>query len=91
MDGTISLRDSKGRVLWTFGTGSPIYSSYQAGVQATVNQDNASELTNSFFIDCGEDWGLYAHGLLGRMVGMPFLLYCLCLLIANFSLRIYAS
>ncbi|KAH9662278.1 serine/threonine-protein kinase/endoribonuclease IRE1a [Citrus sinensis] len=38
-----------------------------APVQATVDQDNASELTNSFFIDCGEDWGLYAHGLLGRM------------------------
>lgn len=67
LDGTISLRDSNGRVLWTFGTGTPIYSSYQAPVQATVDQDNASELTNSFFIDCGEDWGLYAHGLLGRM------------------------
>ncbi|KAH9662277.1 serine/threonine-protein kinase/endoribonuclease IRE1a [Citrus sinensis] len=61
LDGTISLRDSNGRVSWTFGTGTPIYSSYQAPVQATVDQDNASELTNSFFIDCGEDWGLYAH------------------------------
>ncbi|KAJ0098238.1 hypothetical protein Patl1_29292 [Pistacia atlantica] len=63
LDGKVSMRDDNGRVVWSFATGSPIYTSYQA----PLNQDNASERTNTFFIDCGDDWGLYAHGHLGIM------------------------
>lgn len=53
LDGTIHLVDTKlGKIRWSFGTGRPIYSSYQASLNS-----NASE----FYIDVGEDWELYFH------------------------------
>ncbi|KAK0577498.1 hypothetical protein LWI29_033989 [Acer saccharum] len=53
-DGTISLVDSKlGEIRWSFSSGRPIYSSYQA----SINQNNDSE----FYIDVGKDWELYWH------------------------------
>ncbi|GAA0140298.1 endoribonuclease [Lithospermum erythrorhizon] len=61
-DGTIYLVDrNSGNAAWSFATGVPIYSSYQA----LPSQDN--ELTSpaegdNFYVDCGEDWELYIHG-----------------------------
>lgn len=53
LDGTIHLVDTKlGKSKWSFSTGRPIYSSYQAAFNY-----NASE----FYIDVGEDWELYFH------------------------------
>ncbi|XP_031386861.1 serine/threonine-protein kinase/endoribonuclease IRE1a isoform X1 [Punica granatum] len=68
LDGTIHLMDSdSGRVIWSFASGPPIYSSYQA----PVNQDNDTEISTEpnrrFFIDCGDDWELYAHSELGKV------------------------
>ncbi|KAL5780888.1 hypothetical protein ACOSQ2_011625 [Xanthoceras sorbifolium] len=54
LDGTIYLVDSKlGKIRWSFSSGRPIYSSYQA----STNQNNDSE----FYIDVGKDWELYWH------------------------------
>lgn len=53
LDGTIHLVDTKlGKIRWSFGTGRPIYSSYQASFNS-----NSSE----FYLDVGEDWELYFH------------------------------
>ncbi|KAH9693972.1 serine/threonine-protein kinase/endoribonuclease IRE1b [Citrus sinensis] len=53
LDGTIHLVDTKlGKIRWSFGTGRPIYSSYQASFNS-----NASE----FYLDVDEDWELYFH------------------------------
>ncbi|XP_044482789.1 serine/threonine-protein kinase/endoribonuclease IRE1a isoform X2 [Mangifera indica] len=68
LDGKISMRDDNGRVVWSFATGSPIYTSYQAPMnQDNTDKENASEPSSRFFIDCGDDWDLYAQGDLGRM------------------------
>lgn len=71
LDGKISVRDDNGRVVWSFATGSPIYTSYQAPMnQDNTDKENASEPSSRFFIDCGDDWDLYAQGDLGRMVSL---------------------
>lgn len=61
LDGTIHLVDTKlGKIRWSFGTGRPIYSSYQPSFNS-----NASE----FYLDVGEDWELYFHSKrFGKMV-----------------------
>ncbi|KAK4760812.1 hypothetical protein SAY87_005705 [Trapa incisa] len=62
LDGTIHLVHSEsGRVIWSFPSGPPIYSSYQAPVNQDNDKENASESSSGFFIDCEDDWELYAH------------------------------
>ncbi|KAL8200334.1 hypothetical protein R6Q57_011673 [Mikania cordata] len=67
LDGTISLvyRDS-GRLIWSFASGLPIYSSYQAPINHDDDKENASASGGSYFIDCGDDWKLVAHTDLGK-------------------------
>ncbi|OMO83388.1 hypothetical protein COLO4_22561 [Corchorus olitorius] len=65
-DGTIVLRTQNSkRVIWSFASGSPIYSSFQAPSTSDTDTDNANENasqpTTAFFIDCGDDWELYAQ------------------------------
>lgn len=61
LDGTISLLevDSR-RILWSFKSGRPIYSSYQASVNLDAIEQNA-EVQDDSYIDCGDDWKLYRH------------------------------
>ncbi|CAK9178299.1 unnamed protein product [Ilex paraguariensis] len=57
-DGTIYLVEvGSGETLWSFTSGTSIYSSYQA---LQVDQPNASELSDKFLIDC--DGELYKLG-----------------------------
>lgn len=67
LDGTINLvyRDS-GKVIWSFASGSPIYSSYQAPISHDDDNENTSVPGISYFVDCGDDWKLYAHTDLGK-------------------------
>ncbi|KAL4380096.1 hypothetical protein GQ457_02G013010 [Hibiscus cannabinus] len=61
-DGTIVLRTKTSkRVIWSFASGSPIYTSYQAPPTSDNGNETASRPTPSFFIDCVDDWELYAH------------------------------
>ncbi|KAK9284626.1 hypothetical protein L1049_023802 [Liquidambar formosana] len=61
-DGTIHLVESNfKKVLWSFTSGPSIYSSYQAPVNQDNDKENASGLSSGFFIECGDDWALYAH------------------------------
>ncbi|KAI4327859.1 hypothetical protein L6164_020271 [Bauhinia variegata] len=60
-DGTIYLVESSSmRVIWSFETGSPIYSSYQAPLNKDNDKENVSE-RSSEFLECGDDWGLYVQ------------------------------
>jgi len=62
LDGTLSLVEIESRkILWSIKTGLPIYSSYQASRNLDVNLENASELGDDVYIDCGDDWNLYKH------------------------------
>lgn len=65
LDGTVYLVDTKLRkIRWSFSTGQPIYSSYQANLESEedLHNSNASELSRDlYYIDCGDDWELYVH------------------------------
>ncbi|XP_022926588.1 serine/threonine-protein kinase/endoribonuclease IRE1a-like isoform X1 [Cucurbita moschata] len=62
LDGAIHLVDSNSmKIIWSFSSGPPIYSSHQAHVHHEQNQENASGLSRSFFFYCGDDWELYMH------------------------------
>lgn len=68
LDGTINLLDLKSaKTLWSFASGSSIYSSYQAPVNHDGDEENASDGAG-YFIDCGDDWKLYADNGLRKMV-----------------------
>ena len=69
LDGTIYLVEASSRkILWSFSSGSSIYSSYQA----FLGGDNDKQLSNDFFIDCGDDWQLYRHNIsFGKRVYQP--------------------
>lgn len=58
------------RVIWSFASGPPIYSSYQAPVMGQdIDKENSNEQSSGFFIDCGDDWELYMQSEhFGRMV-----------------------
>lgn len=57
------------RVIWSFTSGPPIHTSYQAPIGQDIDKENSSEQGNGFFIDCGDDWELYMHtDHFGRMV-----------------------
>lgn len=72
LDGQLYLVDTNlGKPLWSFPSGWPIYSSFQnfSNHESGNSNINGSESTNDFFIDCGDDWGLYLHSKrLGKMV-----------------------
>lgn len=62
LDGTIYLVEINSRkILWSFSSGQSIYSSYQTLPSQGSDNNNNSE-PDDFFIDCGDDWGLYVHG-----------------------------
>lgn len=68
LDGTINLVDPKSAtVLWSFASGPSIYSSYQAPVNHDNDSENASTPGGSYFVDCGDDWKLFAHTELGKV------------------------
>lgn len=52
--------------LWSFSSGSEIYSSYQAPVDQ--DKENESGAGSDYYIDLGDDWELYAHSRLGKLV-----------------------
>jgi serine/threonine-protein kinase/endoribonuclease IRE1 len=57
------------RVIWSFSTGSPIYSSYQAPINKDRSKKNTSSAPTNGFVECGDDWSLYMHDkILGKMV-----------------------
>lgn len=66
--GEFYLVDSNSKkIIWSFTSGTPIYSSYQA--PTNYNKENASGSSRSpFFFDCGDDWELYIHTEHGRTV-----------------------
>lgn len=78
LDGTVHLVESNSRkVLWSFSSGPPIYSSYQAPTNKDGDKENASGLSNDFFVDCGDDWELYMHTHdFGKMVSWTLTYTC---------------
>lgn len=90
LDGTVYLVDTNLRkIRWSFSSGPPIYSSYQASLNNDDdrhnNNNNASELSNDlYYVDCGDDWELYVHSKrFGKLVCKPlsfvFLFLCFSL------------
>lgn len=56
-------------VIWSFSTGSPIYSSHQAPTNKDEGRENASAAKVSGLVECGDDWSLYMHdNHFGKMV-----------------------
>ncbi|KAL3514882.1 hypothetical protein ACH5RR_027599 [Cinchona calisaya] len=71
-DGTIYLVEiSSGKVLWSFASGSSIYSSYQAHHHHEGERNNATAEGDDFFIDIGENWELFVHGNDLKKVKLP--------------------
>lgn len=68
LDGTIYLLELGSlNPIWSFTSGHMIYSSYQASENADDDSGNSTEIGSSYFIDCGDDWELYAHSKLGKL------------------------
>ncbi|XP_030515996.1 serine/threonine-protein kinase/endoribonuclease IRE1a isoform X1 [Rhodamnia argentea] len=62
LDGTIHLVDSDSRrVIWSFTSGPPIHSSYQAPINQDNENESSSGPSSGYFIDCGDDWELYMY------------------------------
>lgn len=66
--GEIYLVDSNSKkIIWSFASGTPVYSSYQSPTIHDYNKKYASDSSRSpFFFDCGDDWELYIHTEHGR-------------------------
>ncbi|XWS20830.1 hypothetical protein CRYUN_Cryun30bG0002800 [Craigia yunnanensis] len=61
-DGTMHLVDRVSRkVHWSFASGRPIYSSYQAFHDRDNDKLNASGPNSDLYVDCGDDLQLYVH------------------------------
>ncbi|KAJ7966988.1 putative Kinase [Quillaja saponaria] len=73
LDGNLYLVDTKTwKILWSFSSGRPIYSSYQAIVNSKNDQNNTSTLSDDdYFIDCGDDWELYVYNKHGGKRKLP--------------------
>ncbi|KAL5557696.1 hypothetical protein UlMin_033907 [Ulmus minor] len=74
LEGKIYLVDTiSKKILWSLPSGWPIYSSYQTipNNESGKSKVNGSELTNDFFIDCGDDWELYLHSKRFGKVKVP--------------------
>ncbi|PON33104.1 Serine/threonine protein kinase [Parasponia andersonii] len=66
LDGTVYLWDfNSGKVVWSWSSGLPIYSSYH-----NLTADATSERPN-FFLDIGDDWKLYYHTNSTNKVELP--------------------
>ncbi|KAL3525160.1 hypothetical protein ACH5RR_013532 [Cinchona calisaya] len=66
LDGTIHLLELDSmKTLWSFPSGSKIYSSYQAPVDQ--DKENEPGTGSDYYIDLGDDWELYAHNRLGKL------------------------
>ncbi|KAJ4839031.1 hypothetical protein Tsubulata_018928 [Turnera subulata] len=62
LNGTVYFQDNtSGRVVWSFSSGAPIYSSYQAPSGNDKDTEPAFGPGSGFFVDYGDDWQLYAH------------------------------
>ncbi|KAG6648269.1 hypothetical protein CIPAW_07G135500 [Carya illinoinensis] len=62
LDGTIYCLDPDSRkILWSFASGRPTYSSYQAFLEDEDGKSNVSDPNDDFYIDCDDDWALYLH------------------------------
>ncbi|KAJ4967257.1 hypothetical protein NE237_019106 [Protea cynaroides] len=63
-DGTIYSVDIESKkILWSFKSGPPIYSSYQAllNLDKDEEKENSSGLNYNFFVYPEDDWELYVH------------------------------
>ncbi len=62
LDGKIIFLDESRKIQWSFASGGPICSSYQALGNNDKDKSNASGLNaNDFYIDCGDDLSLYLY------------------------------
>ncbi|GAB2210434.1 hypothetical protein Droror1_Dr00015700 [Drosera rotundifolia] len=62
LDGTLSLVEvSTRRILWTFKSEHPIYSSYQAPMNLDADDGQSFSRRDDTYMDCGDDWELYVH------------------------------
>ncbi|KAK4351776.1 hypothetical protein RND71_027294 [Anisodus tanguticus] len=72
-DGMVHLVELKSRdIIWSFMSGTSIYSSYQALSEYQGDSNNVTVEDDDFYIDCGEDWKLYMHGNGFEKVELPF-------------------
>lgn len=62
LNGTIYFKDKiSGKILWSFSSGGPTYSSYQAPAKHDSDKEKGPGGLTGFFLDYGDDWQLYAH------------------------------
>lgn len=64
LDGNVYILDNSSRkLLSSWSSGFPIYSSYQNLTEnwSVSSKSNASQPSTEFFIDVGDDWQLYKH------------------------------
>lgn len=62
-DGTIYLMEkNSGTILWSFASGSSIYSYHKALPHHEDEMENVSTEDSNIYIEVGEDWKLYVHG-----------------------------
>ena len=62
LNGTIYFEDKiSGKILWSFSSGGPTYSSYQAPAKHDSDKEKGPGRLTGFFLDYGDDWQLYAH------------------------------
>lgn len=67
-NGTIYLLYSDSRkVIWSFPSGPPIYSAYQAPIQQDSEKDATVGPGRHSFVDCGDDWALYLNNQYGKL------------------------
>ncbi|KAF5747250.1 hypothetical protein HS088_TW06G01431 [Tripterygium wilfordii] len=65
--------DNTGKIHWSFPTGAPIYSSYQAPLSED-QWDSPSDLSYDSYVDVGNDWQLYEYSRRGGRVIKKLLL-----------------
>ncbi|XP_011011183.1 PREDICTED: serine/threonine-protein kinase/endoribonuclease IRE1a [Populus euphratica] len=62
LNGTIYFKDKiSGKILWSFSSGGPTYSSYQAPAKHDIDKEKGPGGLTGFFLDYGDDWQLYAY------------------------------
>jgi len=67
-NGTVYLLYSDSRkVIWSFPSGPPIYSSYQAPIRQDDEKNTAVGPGRDSFVDCGDDWALYLNNQYGKL------------------------
>ncbi|GAB2282905.1 hypothetical protein Dimus_017440 [Dionaea muscipula] len=67
VNGTVYLVESNSRkILWSFSSGGPIYSSHHVPINHENGKDKEAARSNSF-VDCGDDWELYLDTHYGKL------------------------